>query len=227
MDEIHEEPVKSPLVVLIDSAESQPFTFQGLRADAKQGSRPLIVSTRHECLGRHPHSLGDYTAEGLVGIAHVERKSREDCQGTVLGWETPSERAKELKRAMEAQANESQAHEPVAGKTATGRRDRFEKELSNLAKIAYGVVIVEASFGECLATMPQWGKKSRETNAKIFARSVSAYMQDYKVPWMFCDSRRQAEVMTFRFLERAHRKMKEGQRVTSQQAKEKARQGAF
>lgn len=175
-----EEPVVAPFTILVDSAESHPFTFTGLRADAAKDNRPLVVRTRFECLGRHPNSLGDYAIEGLVGRCHVERKSMADAQGTVLGWDTEYERRTE----------------------AVGRRDRFEKELSNLAKIDAAMVVVEASLHDCLELMPQWGVKSAELNAKIFARSVLAYQQDYKVPWLFAGSRRLAEVMTFRFLER-------------------------
>lgn len=190
-----EEPIASPFTVLIDTNESQPWTFQNLRADAKDELRPLVVPTRYESLGRHPHALGDYSAEGLVGVAHVERKSLEDCQGTVLGWETEHERRKHL----------------------AGRRERFEKELENLSKIPYGIVIVEAEFAECLKTMPSWGKKSREQNAKIFARSVQAYMADYKTPWLFCDGRRLAEQCCYRWLFRAWRKERDRKKSEANQ----------
>lgn len=175
---------QSPFTVLVDSAESHPFTFQGIRADQRHGGQVIEIASRHESLGRHPHSLGDYSAEGLVGVAHIERKSMEDAWGTVLGWESPAERAKHK----------------------TGRRDRFKKELENLAKIPCGVVVVEATLGDCIRHCPSWGKKPRHENAKIFSRSVSAFMQDYKTPWVFCDSRRHAEIVTYRWLFRAWEK---------------------
>lgn len=179
-----ESPVESPFVVLVDSAESHPFTFQGLRADADKGGRPLVVQCRRDSLGRYPCSLGDYSAEGLVGHAHVERKSVEDCQSTVLGWDT--------------------YHERQTGQA--GRRERFKQELANLQAIPCGLVVVEGSLADCLATMPSWGRKTREENAKAFMRSVAAFMQDYRVPWLFCESRRHAEITTYRWLERAWRK---------------------
>lgn len=178
-------PLQSPFVVYIDTAESQPFTFGDIVGDAKDDDRSVSVRTEYRCLGRHPHSLGDYSGEGLVGHAHVERKSLEDAQSTVLGWESDGQRKKGM----------------------PGRRQRFEKELANLAAIPHGLVVVEASFADCLKRMPEWGVKPRATNAKIFARSVNAYLQDYKVPWLFCESRRLAEVATYRWLWRAWRKL--------------------
>ena len=205
-----EEPVAAPFTVLIDSAESHPFTFEGIRADADRQHRPIVVPRRHECLGRHPHSLGDYSAEAtggglsLVGVAHVERKSLDDVQGTVLGWETPSERAREL----------------------AGRRDRFEKELSNLEKIRWPLVVVEATRERCLELMPSYGKKTREVNAKVFFRSVQAYRMDYRVQWDFCESRRMAEVVTYRHLERAWKKLnrEHAQKIKEQKQESSAAQ---
>jgi hypothetical protein len=174
-------PYTVPFTILIDTAESQPFTFDGLRADADKDARPLVVRTRFQSLGRYPDSLGDYSIDGLVGRVHVERKSLEDCQGTVLGWESSYER---------------EHFHP-------GRRLRFESELMNLAECEAAIVVVEATIEDCMRQMRQWGVKSAAVNAKIFHRSVLAYIQDYQnVPWLFCESRRMAEIATFRFLER-------------------------
>lgn len=174
------EPYTVPFTILVDTAETNPFAFTGLRADADKLGRPLIVPTRWQCLGRHPNGLGDYSIDGFVGRVHVERKSLEDVHGTVLGWDTESDREK----------------------VALGRRQRFENELANLARIEAPLVVVEATIGECLQAMPEWGVKPKEMNAKIFFRSVLAYQQDYRVPWVFADGRRIAEAATFRFLER-------------------------
>jgi hypothetical protein len=75
--------VVTPFTVLIDADEKQPFSFLGIRADANQGNRPLIVRTQRKHLG---DTHGDYSVEGLEGWAHVERKSMADWQSTVLGW---------------------------------------------------------------------------------------------------------------------------------------------
>lgn len=190
------EPITCPFTVLIDTAESQPFTFQGLRCDADKLNLPLVVRTRWSNLGRHPHSLGDYAIAGLVGQCHVERKSLEDCHGTVLGWETD----RNLERGT------------------PGRRQRFEQELANLAEIPAGVVVVEATLEQCLQDMPEWGVKPRAENRKIFFRSIVSFQQRFRVPWMFCSSRRAAEVFAFRWLERFYKKLpkKEQQRVAAE-----------
>lgn len=78
--------VLCPFVVVIDTAEQHPFTFQGMRTDSDSGYRPLIVPTERRALGRHPDSLGDYAPDCGIGRCHVERKSLEDLQGTILGF---------------------------------------------------------------------------------------------------------------------------------------------
>ncbi|MEM9354642.1 MAG: hypothetical protein AAGB04_00380 [Pseudomonadota bacterium] len=117
----------------------------------------------------------------------IERKSAEDCWGTVMGWETGKEKEK----------------------GSASRRERFEKELENLSKIEAGAIVVEASLGACVQQVPQWGKKTNAVNRKIFFRSVLAYQQDYGAQWIFCDTRRLAEQATFRWLERFYRHHKD------------------
>jgi hypothetical protein len=75
-----------PFVIFIDTAEQMPLSFQGMRCDADQQHRPLIVPTERKCLGRHPLALGDYTIDCGEGRCHVERKSVDDLTGTLLGW---------------------------------------------------------------------------------------------------------------------------------------------
>lgn len=73
-----------PFTILIDSAEQEPFTFQGLTdSDGNQ----VIVKTEWRSLGRFPHSLGDYSMDGFVNRIHFERKSLADFQATVLGFD--------------------------------------------------------------------------------------------------------------------------------------------
>lgn len=162
-----------PFTILIDTAEQQPFTFQGLRSDSDHGNRPLIVPIETKALGRHPDSLGDYSISGCEGRIGVERKSLEDAQGTILGWD--------------------------------GRRDRFERELRNLEQCEAAVVVVESSFEELIQKAPA-RKRTVHQNAKALFRSVLAFQQDYRVPWLFAGNRRLAEQSTFRFLERFWRK---------------------
>jgi len=187
MSRVTVEPFVVPFTVLVDSAESQPFTFQNIEGDSDVQGRPLVIKCDWCSLGRYPHSLGDYSIEGFQGRVAVERKSMDDYWGTLLGWETTHQRDRSM----------------------AGRRERFEKELENLASIEAAMVVVEATFDQCLREVPQWGKRSNRQNAKSLLRSTLAYMQDYKVSFLFCDGRRLAEVSTFRFLQRFWRKQQE------------------
>lgn len=176
-----------PFTILIDSAEQYAFTFQGLRSDAADGGRPLIVPTEWRALGRHPDSMGDYSIDGFAGRIAVERKSIEDAHGTILGWD--------------------------------GRRERFERELTNLGGMETSLVVVECSLSDLIRLAPARGKRTAAQNAKALHRSVIAFMQDYRVPWAFCDNRRLAEVTTYRFFERFWRKQHEAQKAIERELK--------
>lgn len=172
----HDVAVVCPFTILVDSAEQQPFEFKGIRADADQQYRPMLVKTEWRPLGRHPDGMGDYSIDGLVGQVHLERKSIPDLQGTLLAF--------------------------------GDRRDRFEVELSNLSRCKSAAVVVEGTIAQAVI-VPERGKKPKQINAKIMLRSILAMQQDYAVPWFFCDDRRMAEVVAFRFLERFWRKQQE------------------
>ena len=188
-------PLYCPFTVLVDTAEGAPFEFKGIKSDSDKGYRVFRIETKRCCLGRYPNSFGDYSIEGYIGRVGVERKSVEDIQSTVLGWETDAEVA--------------------AGKA--GRRQRFEEELRNLGQLDAGLVVIEGSLADVLKTMPRYGTKTREQNCKHFSRFLLRYVQDdeYKrTPWLWCDTRRMAEVHTFRFLYRFWKK--EQQRIKKQ-----------
>lgn len=175
-----------PYTVAIDTAEQHPWTFDGIMADSPHQDKKLIIDTTTMALGRHPHGLGDYSIEGERGLIHVERKSISDLQGTLLGFKD-------------------------------GRRERFEQELSNLAEVhsppvAYAAVIVEGTHQDCIDQPVLWGEKPADVNRKILSRSIQALMSDYRLPWFFAESRRMAEVMCFRYLDRYWRKKMERQR---------------
>jgi DNA excision repair protein ERCC-4 len=93
------------------------------------------------------------------------------------------------------------------------RRARFEREIANLSQMECAAVVVESSFLEMVQRAPSRGKKSAQENAKILLRQVLAWQQDYRVPWVFCDGRRLAEIATFRILERFWRKNHEAAKV--------------
>ncbi len=192
-----------PFTVLIDSAEQHPFAFQNLRTDAGDGNRPLIVPIQYTSLGRFPDSLGDYSLDsplGGVGRCHVERKSMQDAQSTILGFARKGEDG--------------------------SRRERFERELELLSEMESGLVVVECSFTQLIANSPQYGVKSAAANAKTLYRSVLAYMADYSVQWLFADDRRMAEKSVFNWLRRWHDKQVTARKV-EQKAAMKRRQSLF
>jgi hypothetical protein len=166
---------------VIDTAEQQPFSFTGMRADSNRAGRPILVETVRRAIGRHPVGYGDYSLESsdgresFIGYCAVERKSLQDCQATILGF-------------------------------GDGHRDRFEQELRNLQHVnlnqGAAMVVIECSFEQLLQSAPCRGVKSAAANAKTLLRSVLAFQQDYHVPWLFAGGRRLAEIATFRFLER-------------------------
>jgi len=177
-----DEAVVCEFTILIDSAEQHPFEFENLRADADNQYRPLIVPTRWQCLGRHPDQLGDYSVDGLIGRVHVERKSIEDLQNTLLDW--------------------------------GGARERLEQELRNLSRVDAAMVVVEGSLGEVLATKNPHRKQPHSLVAKQLNRSILALLQDYRVPFLFCDSRDMAMRETFLFLRRGWQKAMDRERET-------------
>lgn len=187
-----DKPLICPFKICIDTAETHYYPFQGMRADADQQHRPIIIETEFRCLQRFPESLGDYAPDCGIGRCHVERKSLEDCQGTILGFD--------------------------------GRRERFESELANLAAIESGVIVVECTFPELLANAPSRGKRTAQQNAKTLNRSVLAYIQDYKVPWLFCGSRRLAEHEAFRWMWRWYWKVKAEEESEMKEAAKRRRE---
>jgi len=186
-----------PFTVLIDSAEQFPFTFDGMKTDGSEESRrPLIVPTERICLGRHPDSLGDYSTDVGQGRCHIERKSMEDAQGTILGFHRDDD-------------------------DGSTRRERFEQELRNLAEIEAGCVVVECTFDDLVRNAPETKKRSAAQNSKTLFRSVVAYQQDYGVPWLFCENRRMAELATFRWLVRWAEKRTEDRKKEERERRKK------
>lgn len=77
----------APFRVLVDSMEQKPYLFAGLRLDS---GNEVFVPTETRALGVRVgdfyQPMGDYSIEGMQGLVHIERKSIEDCQSTILGW---------------------------------------------------------------------------------------------------------------------------------------------
>lgn len=176
-----------PFVILIDTAEQQPFGFTGIRSDAAHGHEEYEVGLRSFGLGRHPHSKGDYSIYGHVGRVGVERKSKDDAYSTFLGFND-------------------------------GHRERFECELQNLSAMSAAMVVIECEFHRFLVDAPEWGVRTAAENRVALHRSIIAWGQDYRVPFVFAGNRRTAEVTTFRFFERYWRKQQEQGRKVNRQA---------
>lgn len=158
---IADRPLTVPFVILIDSRENAPYSFSGLRADAKDHSRELVVTTRWQGL-----PTGDYSIEGFESLICVERKSAADLYSTI-----------------------------------GGNRDRFQREHERMAEMVaaggFACVVIEASVSSLLARPPA----NSRLNPKTVHRTWLSWTRRYRVPWMFCDGRRLAEVTTFRALE--------------------------
>lgn len=78
--------INSPFKIAIDTAEQHPWKFLGIKSDAKDDDQIIWTQTVQESLGRYPNSFGDYSIEGYAGRVGIERKSRDDCIATVLGF---------------------------------------------------------------------------------------------------------------------------------------------
>jgi len=197
-DDGDDQRVINPFTILIDSAEQQPFTFQGIKTDAADGSRKLIVPTEWKCLGRHPNSLGDYSVVGGEGRCHVERKSMEDAQGTILGWDGRRERLKsELQNLSEIRCGVV------------------------IVECSFAAMLANAPGCDASDSYRRRGTKTVSQNAKALHRSVIAFLQDYHVPWIFSGSRRMAEIDTFRWLERWWKKQREAEKQEQKRQKKK------
>lgn len=82
-------------------------------------------------------------------------------------------------------------------------RERFERTLEFLDSIEFGAIVIEATYGTMLSTAPSRGRKSAEENKLILNQQYYAWLLKYRcVKWIFCDSRRLAEVSTFRLFEK-------------------------
>ena len=79
-------PITCPFTVIIDTAEQHRFEFKNIKGDSEQDYERFEVPTLLQCLGRHPDSLGDYSLVGGMGRCHIERKSMQDMQSTLLGF---------------------------------------------------------------------------------------------------------------------------------------------
>jgi hypothetical protein len=179
--------VRTPFIILIDKAEKAPWGFDGITARSfiDKDQRKYTPRTERRYLGI---GNGDYSLNLFQDRIAIERKSPEDFQGTLLGWPQKIEEA-------EGEELAKLSRKPI------DRRGRFKSELRKLQALECRAVVVEASLAECINSVPQWGTRSAEENAKYLYSTFLSWSQQFRVPWYFCDDRRLAEVTAFRIME--------------------------
>lgn len=192
--------IPNPFTILVDSMEQQPFTFENIRADRSQGEGLLHIPTKWKALGIR-HSRDNYEPRGDYSIDGLEGFVHVERKG--LG----------------------DAHNTIL--SYGDREKRFIRELENLATMPFACVVIEASLGELIKQAPSWGKRSARENAKVLHRRVISWTQDHGVQWLFCDTRRLAEITTFRFLARAYREHHERKKREVAAVKNAARAKEF
>lgn len=82
------------------------------------------------------------------------------------------------------------------------RGDRWINTMAYLASIPCSAIVVECSLGALLSGVEPHGKRSKTTIQKTLHRQILAWEQDYRIPFVFCDTRRLAEATTLAILRR-------------------------
>lgn len=85
------------------------------------------------------------------------------------------------------------------------RRDRWLNTLTFLAEIPLGAVVIEGTYGQCLASISSRGKRSVLAMRNEFMGSVLSWQSEFMIPFWFMDSRRLAERMAYKILKRGWR----------------------
>jgi len=85
------------------------------------------------------------------------------------------------------------------------RLERWLKTLDFLAGIETAAVVIECTMGEMIKSVVSRGSRTVGVLRKTIHRQVLAWEMDYRVPFVFCDSRRLAELTTYAILNRHYR----------------------
>lgn len=83
--------------------------------------------------------------------------------------------------------------------TITTGRDRFAREHDRMAAMGAGnaIVVIEASLSDFFAN-----RFDSRLDPKCVLRTAVSWMARYGVPWIFCEGRRMAEEVAYRYLEK-------------------------
>lgn len=163
-----------PFKVVIDSNESAPFPFMGIKS-REHKDRDLVIECVRKPLwnfeprdieikgGVHRVGFADYSIEGYERAIAIERKSIPDLFGT-LG----------------------------------SRRERFEAEIRRLSEdCEFACVIVEGDWPQIMT----W--RGHGPDPKSIHGTINAWRQRYRgCHWELCPTRAFAERQAFRILER-------------------------
>ena len=200
----------SPFTVVIDGREKAAWRFTGLRADAKDGGRELVVPTVWDHL-----ETGDYSVQGFESKVCAERKSLQDLYGTLSAHRDRF--ARELERMTEfdqAAIVIEASLEEVVNPPWRLEQDIAVERSKQQAAIALAQMVpglsdkkffrqylegIDMNVKHLLCETTEWRSK---LNPKTVFRTAISWQQRYQVPWVFAGNRRLAEVYTFRFLEK-------------------------
>jgi hypothetical protein len=78
-----------------------------------------------------------------------------------------------------------------------------------LAELTCAAVVIECSLGKMLSLVESRGARSKGVLQKTLHSQVLAWEQDWRVPFVFCDSRRLAELTTLQIMKRYYRHQKQ------------------
>ena len=81
--ELHEGLCLSPFTIIIDSNETQPYHFHGMKADANRNHATIIPRIEKQAMW--VHGLADYSLQGHELEIQIERKSLSDLYATLGG----------------------------------------------------------------------------------------------------------------------------------------------
>jgi hypothetical protein len=85
------------------------------------------------------------------------------------------------------------------------RRDRWLATLAFLGSIKTAAVVIECTFQRMCFDITPRGSRDLLTLKRTLHRQVLAWEQDFRVPFIFCDTRRFAEETTLQLLRRHYR----------------------
>ena len=102
---------------------------------------------------------------------------------------------------------ERKSKQDLFGSVSSGR-DRFERELGRMSKMERACVVVECS----MQSVKQGLEQSQMDPMNVLFTMIS-WAGRYRVPWMFCETRGEAEFFALKFLDFAWREFVNGRKT--------------